>query len=121
MLKELERPEIQKYYTTNEIAVLLNTTPATIRSIAHYHNLEYKIVATTKSRQAMFTYDSYRLIKEVHENGRAKSVRLVKELKEKQLEEECTAELHPLVKDKRWLSTKNWPDITPKSFEDLED
>jgi len=28
---------------------------------------------------------------------------------------------HPLVKDKRWLERKNWPNIVPQCFEDLGD
>ena len=28
---------------------------------------------------------------------------------------------HPLVTDKRWLKTNNWPDTTPKCFEDLNE
>lgn len=110
-------PDTQKLYTTNEIAHLLNITAATVRSIAYYHNIEYKVISTIKSRQAMFTYDAYRMIKEIHETGRAKDVQEAKkarELEEGQTLEE--ADLHPLVKDKRFLKLGYFPETVPDCF-----
>ena len=112
-----QKPETQKYYTTNEIAHLLNTTASTVRSIAYYHNIEYKVCSTTKSRQSMFTYEAYRQIKEIHETGRAKNVQEAKKARE--LEEGQTlaeADLHPLVKDKRFLKLNYFPETVPSCF-----
>lgn len=113
----ISSPDTQKLYTTNEIAHLLNITAATVRSIAYYHNIEYKVISTIKSRQAMFTYDAYRMIKEIHETGRAKDVQEAKrarELEEGQTLEE--ADLHPLVKDKRFLKLGYFPETVPDCF-----
>ena len=112
-------PDAQKLYTTNEIAHLLNITAATVRSIAYYHNIEYKVIPTIQSRQSLFTYDAYRIIKEIHETGRAKNVKAAKEQREREEEERSIleeADLHPLVTDKRFLKLGYFPETVPDCF-----
>lgn len=67
------RPDIQKVYTTKEVADLLDTSEAIVRGIVQYHNLDQKIVSTTSSRVAIYTYDTVRQIKEIHEARQKKN------------------------------------------------
>lgn len=123
MLKELERPEVQKIYTTQEIADYLETSASIIRNIAHYYNIEKKVCPTKNSRAAYYTYDSVRLIKEHYEAKRNKerqdAISRMKVVKPELTLDEMK-KLHPLVTEERFLNLNYWPDITPKCFVDLD-
>ena len=112
------RPDIQKVYTTKEVADLLDTSEAIVRGIVQYHNLDQKIVPTTSSRVAVYTYDTVRQIKEIHE-ARQKRMKMSEQKKIlANLETDEQEELHPLVKDKRFLKLNYFPETVPSCFEE---
>ena len=115
------RPEVQKVYTTKEVAELLDVSEAIIRGIVQYHNLDQSIVSTKSSRVAIYSYDTVRQIKEIHE-ARLNKIKMSEQkrmLKEMQTDED--AQLHPLVTDKRCLKLSYWPDIVPNCFKECEE
>lgn len=115
-------PEVQKIYTTNEVAQLLNCTAATVRSIVYYHHLDYSVRPTSKTKESFYYYDTYRQIKEIHEKGRAsyKAKQAIKKTETAYSLEEMQA-AHPLVKDLRFFRLTYFPDTTPKCFLDLDE
>ena len=117
-----QRPEKQKVYTIQETADLLDTSCDEIRRIVNYYKVKHEIVTTKQSRAIVIDYDSFRLVKEIHEEKEKKKEQAKKaaQLKAQKPEEDTTsAEDHPLVKDKRCLKLSWWPDILPNCFEDM--
>lgn len=114
-----QRPDIQKVYTTRELADLLNTTDAQIRNIANYYHIEYKVIKTQKSRAMIFDYDAARLVKARHEVRLQKKKQLA--ITERQAPTEIEKlEDHRLVTDKRCLNLNYWPDTTPDCFKEVD-
>lgn len=116
-----QRPEVQKVYTTKEVAELLDTSEAIVRGIVQYHHLDQSIVSTKSTRAAIYSYDTVRQIKEIHE-ARCKRInvneqkRRLAELEEKEMTE--LEEQHPLVIDKRFLKLNYFPETVPSCFEE---
>ena len=115
MFSVTQRPEIQKIYTVQEIADLLETSCETVRNITNHYKVEHKIESTKKSRAAIYTYDAMRQIEAYYKERQRKAIKKTKKV------EEVTeviegAELHPLVTDKRCLKLSWWPDIVPECF-----
>lgn len=115
-----QRPDVQKIYTTRELADLLNTTDAQIRNIANYYHIEYKIVKTNNSRAMIFDYDAARLVKERYEVRlqKKKQLAITERQDPKEIEE---LEDHRLVIDKRFLDLSYWPDIVPDCFKECKE
>ena len=116
-----QRPEKQKVYTIQETADLLDTSCDEIRRIVNYYKVKHEIVTTKQSRAIVIDYDSFRLVKEIHEEKEKKKEQAKKaaQLKAQKPEEDVTsAEDHPLVKDKRCLKLSWWPDIVPNCFDE---
>lgn len=115
------RPDVQKVYTTEEVAELLEVSTAIVRSIVVYNNLDQKVLPTDKGRRAYYTYDTFRQIKAIHENKLKKRNAFIKNKQNKQTEtNEADADAHPLVINKRWLKLNEWPDTIPDYFKELE-
>lgn len=112
------KPDIQKVYTTREVADLLNISDGMVRGIVNYHGLDQQIVITKNSRAAVYTYDTVRQIKEIHE-AREKKMKVAEQQKLiKNMETDEEAALHPLVKDKRFLKLSYFPETVPNCFEE---
>lgn len=122
MLKELERPEVQKIYTTEEIAMILDVSTARVRNIANYYHIEHTVLPTSNSRAAVYSYDAMRQIKECYETMKKKSDRLklqqIAESIQKSNDQEASENEHPLVTDKRFLKLSYFPETTPSCFEE---
>ena len=119
-----QRPDAQKLYTVQGVADLLETSCDEVRRIIGYYKVKHEIVRTKQSRAIMVDYDSYRLIKDVHEEKDKRREEAAKAalLKAQKAEEETSgAESHPLVKDKRWLKLSEWPDTIPDCFKECEE
>lgn len=116
------RPDIQKIYTTEEIAEYLDTTCSTVRNIASYYKIERCVSPTKTTRAAFYTWDAVRKIKEHYEAKKDKVRQML--LRQKYAQSDPTQEeleiLHPLVKDKEYLKFSVWPDIEPECFKDLD-
>ena len=118
-----QRPDVQKFYTVQEVADLLETSCDEVRRIIGYYKVKHEIVRTKQSRAIMVDYDSYRLIKDVHEEKDKRREEAAKAalLKAQKAEDETSgAESHPLVKDKRWLKLSEWPDTIPDCFKEVD-
>lgn len=116
-----QKPEVQKIYTTNEIALLLNTSAAIVRNIVGYYNIPHSIAPTGNSRAAYYSYDTMRIIKQYYEAIQNRADAHQKALLRKKLnEEENEAEEndHPLVTDKRFLKLSYFPDVIPECFKE---
>ncbi len=112
------KPDVQKVYTTKEVAYLLDTSEAIVRGIVQYHNLDQSIVSTTATRTAIYSYDTVRQIKEIHE-ARQKKMKMCEQKRIlESMETEEQEELHPLVKDKRFLKLSYFPEVVLNCFED---
>ena len=111
-----QRPEKQKVYTTEEIAYLLDTSCEKIRQITNYYRVERTVVSTKKSRASVYTYDAMRQIEAYFKMRQQKAEQKKVKQQEPKVCEDESAELHPLVKDKRCLKLNWWPDIVPSYF-----
>lgn len=118
-----EKPDIQKVYTVQETADLLEASCDEVRKIISYRNIAHKVVATKQSRAILLDYDAVRLVKEYHDEKvrkRKEAARHAENEKQKHEEETVGAEDHPLVTDKRFLKLSYFPDIVPDCFKELE-
>lgn len=118
-----QRPDVQKFYSVQETADLLDTSCDEVRRIVLYYKVKHETVRTRQSKAIMLDYDAYRLVKDIHEEKEQKRKEAAKnaELKKQKHEEETDgAEKHPLVKDKRFLSLSFFPDVIPDCFKEVE-
>ena len=118
-----QRPDVQKFYTVQETADLLDTSCDEVRRIIGYYKVKHEVVITKQSRAIMLDYDSFRLVKNVYDEKQKRKAAALKAtaLKKDKPEEETTgAEDHPLVTDKRWLKLNEWPDVIPECFKECE-
>ena len=53
-----QRPDVQKFYTVQEVADLLETSCDEVRRIIGYYKVKHEIVRTKQSRAIMVDYDS---------------------------------------------------------------
>ena len=118
MLKELEKPEVQRVYTTAEIAMYLNTSEYAIRNIANYYRIDKVISPTKNSRAAFYSYEAVRLIKSHFDakKNKEKQKQIKAQVSKPDLSLEELRKLHPLVKDDRFFNTSFFPDVTPECF-----
>ena len=119
-----QRPDVQKFYTVQETADLLDTSCDEVRRIIGYYKVKHEVVITKQSRAIMLDYDSFRLVKNVYDEKQKRKAAALKAtaLKKDKPEEETTgAEDHPLVTDKRWLKLNEWPDTIPDCFKECEE
>ena len=119
-----QRPDVQKFYTVQETADLLDTSCDEVRRIIGYYKVKHEVVITKQSRAIMLDYDSFRLVKNVYDEKQKRKAAALKAtaLKKDKSEEETTgAEDHPLVTDKRWLKLNEWPDTIPDCFKECEE
>jgi hypothetical protein len=115
-----QRPDVQKFYTTQEVADLLDTSTDKIRNIVSYYHIAHEIVQTKISRAMLLNYDAVRLVKAYYEKRQKAFVKIPKAA-EKPEEETEGAENHPLVTNKRWLKLNEWPDTIPECFKECEE
>lgn len=119
-----QRPKKLKIYTTEEAAELLNTSCDDVRRIINYYKIDHQLISTKKSRVIIMTYDALKLVAEYckqriqRREEMARKAEIRKQLAEEVLTSE--AELHPLVKDKRFLNLNYWPDVIPDCFKEVE-
>ena len=111
----------QNYYTTNQVADLAGVSASYVCVTAAKHNI-YKIVKPSdKSKKAYFPKESAEKLLEIIADMRQRRRNIQKRVEEKKAAENtASAELHPLVTDKKFLITTYFPDITPKCFMDLD-
>ena len=120
-----QRPEKQKVYTIQETADLLDTSCDEIRRIVNYYKVKHEIVTTKQSRAIVIDYDSFRLVKEIHEEKekkkeQAKKQKRLHNLRRRKAKEDERAEDHPLVTDKRCLKLSYWPDVITDCFKEVD-
>ena len=119
-----QRPDVQKFYSVQETADLLDTSCDEVRRIVLYYKVKHETVRTRQSKAIMLDYDAYRLVKDIHEEKEQRRKEAAKnaELKKQKHEEETDgAEKHPLVKDKRFLSLSYFPNVIPDCFKECEE
>ena len=121
-----QRPDVQKFYTVQETADLLDTSCDEIRRIVLYYKVKHETVRTKQSKAIMLDYDAYRLVKDIHEEKeqRRKEAAERAVIKRQKAEEENGADdasAHPLVKDKRFLKLSFFPDVIPECFKECEE
>lgn len=120
-----QRPDVQKVYTTQEIADILDTTMNDIGRMVCYYKIPHEIIKTKRSRQIILDYDAYRRVKDLFEEKirkreeAAKRAEIRKQIAEKETTE--AAELHPLVTNKDFLKLSVWPDVVPDCFKECEE
>ena len=119
-----QRPDVQKFYTTQEVADLLDTTMNDVSRIVNYYKIPHTTVKANRSRQILLDYDAYRLVK-LHFEEKVKwreEAKRKAELKAQGAVEDLElADAHPLVTDKRWLKLNEWPDVIPDCFKECEE
>jgi len=119
-----QRPEVQKFYTVQETADLLDTSCDEVRRIIGYYKIKHEVVVTKQSRAIMLDYDNFRLVKSISEEKQKRREEAAKEAelkKQKHEEETDGAENHPLVTDKRFLKLSYFPDVIPDCFKECEE
>ena len=119
-----QRPDVQKFYTVQETADLLDTSYYEVRRIVLYYKVKHETVRTKQSRAIMLDYDSFRLVKNVYDEKQKRKAAALKAtaLKKDKPEEETTgAEDHPLVTNKEFLKLSVWPDVIPDCFKECEE
>lgn len=113
-----QRPEVQKVYTTQEIAFLLDISEFHVRNIVSYYKIEKDIVQSKSKRIAVYSYDNVRLIKQHWLTRKDKKEQ--QKIKPQKTQYVFNEADHPLVKDKRCLDFKYWPDVVPDCFKECE-
>lgn len=113
MLKELDKPAEQHIFTVQEIADALDCSCDIVRNLANYYHIEHNIVPNSKSRQSMFDYQGFKQIKDIYEQRKNKTKKVIKNA----APADASEEEHPLVKDKRCLKMGFWPETVPSCFE----
>lgn len=118
-----QRPDVQKLYSTAEIAEMLDCTTSVIRNItSYYHITAEKRTQKKNVRMVLYSYESFKLIKEYREARRDKEKRrMIKESPVMTEEEIAALEDHSLVIDKRCLDFNYWPDTVPACFQECEE
>ena len=121
-----QRPDVQKFYTVQETADLLDTSCDEVRRIVLYYKVKHETVRTRQSKAIMLDYDAYRLVKDIHEEKeqRRKEAAERAVIRKQKAEEENGADdesAHPLVKDKRFLKLSFFPDVIPDCFKECEE
>ena len=121
-----QRPDVQKFYTVQETADLLDTSCDEVRRIVLYYKVKHETVRTKQSKAIMLDYDAYRLVKDIHEEKeqRRKEAAERAVIRKQKAEEENGADdesAHPLVKDKRFLKLSFFPDVIPECFKECEE
>lgn len=114
----MNKPDVQKFYTTQEIAFLLDISEFHVRNIVSYYKIEKDIVQSKSKRIAVYSYDNVRLIKQ-HWLAR-KNKKKQQKIKPQKTQCVFNEEDHPLIKDKRCLDFKYWPDVIPDCFKECE-
>ena len=100
-----QRPEIERKFTTEEVARALGVTGATISAICSKYGIIIEL--TDHGRKALYTHENLLEIR-AHLGGNQTRY-TPPPLVEK-------AEDHPLVTDERCLRLNYWPDTVPKCF-----
>lgn len=111
----------KNYYTTKQISELTGVTPSCVSNTAKRHKIDKIVRATVQSRVGYFAKeDAEKLIKLIQTNvdRRFKAAKKIEPCKVETLE---SAELHPLVKDKRCLRLSWWPDTIPVCLQEAEE
>ena len=119
-----QRPDVQKFYTVQETADLLDTSCDEVRRIVLHYKVKHETVRTRRSRAIMLDYDAYRLVKLHFEEKvkRREEARKKAELKAQGAVEGAElAEAHPLVTDKRWFKLNEWPDVLPSCLQETDE
>ena len=121
-----QRPDVQKFYSVQETADLLDTSCDEVRRIVLYYKVKHETVRTRQSKAIMLDYDAYRLVKNIHEEKekRRKEAAERAVIRKQKAEEENGADdasAHPLVKDKRFLKLSFFPDVIPECFKECEE
>ncbi len=121
-----QRPDVQKFYTVQETADLLDTSCEEVRRIVLYYKVKHETVRTKQSKAIMLDYDAYRLVKNIHEEKeqRRKEAAERAVIKRQKAEEENGADdasAHPLIKDKRFLKLSFFPDVIPDCFKEIKE
>ena len=115
--------EEQRFFTTEDIAKMLDCTPSVIRNItSYYHISSEEMVRDKRVKYAVYSYQAFKRIKWYRERRLAKSK--AKELvcyTERTEEEIAALEDHSLVTDKRCLDLNYWPDVVPSCFAETEE
>jgi t-SNARE complex subunit (syntaxin) len=102
---------------------MLDCTTSVIRNItSYYHITAEKRTQKKNVRMVLYSYESFKLIKEYHEARRNKEKRrMIKESPAMTEEEVAALEDHSLVIDKRCLDFNYWPDTVPACFQECEE
>ena len=111
-----QRPDVQKVYTTKEVAQLLDVTEAVVRGIVKQHDLDFSVCSTKNSRAAFYSYDTVRQIKAYHDAivQKQEKYRLdkIKAMQDQSISNEEMKALHPLVTDERFFKLSYFPDVS---------
>ena len=115
--------EEQRFFTTEDIARMLDCTTSVIRNItSYYHISSEEMVRDKRVKYAVYSYQAFKRIKWYRERRLSKAKAKQSELYTERTEEEIAAlEDHSLVTDKRCLDLNYWPDIVPSCFAETEE
>lgn len=115
--------EEQRFFTTEDIAKMLDCTPSVIRNITSYYHIgSEEMVRDKRVKYAVYSYQAFKKIKWYRERRLAKSKAKELVLYTERTEEEIAAlEDHSLVTDKRCLDLNYWPDVVPSCFAETEE
>ena len=115
--------EEQRFFTTEDIAKILDCTPSVIRNItSYYHINSEEMVRDKRVKYAVYSYQAFKEIKWYRDRRLAKARAKYSELFPERTEEEIAAlEDHSLVTDKRCLDLNYWPDVIPSCFAETEE
>lgn len=115
--------EEQRFFTTEDIAKMLDCTPSVIRNITSYYHIgSEEMVRDKRVKYAVYSYQAFKKIKWYHDRRLAKAKAKELVLYIERTEEEIAAlEDHSLVTDKRCLDLNYWPDVVPSCFAETEE
>lgn len=120
-----QRPEEDRMFSTEEVAVILDVTGPTVSNIAK----KTKVVAERRKNKrgggcsCFYTWQQIRIMIEFHDSnkpGTNKQNNKSSSLPGKNKSIEQLRKEHPLVKDARFFSLSYFPAIIPNCFEEID-
>ena len=118
-------PEVNRTFTTQEIAIACNCTLPTVRGFADKYGYEpLQVLKCDEGKKAIWDYVFYKAFKDYMQLSIAKRKEMNKKAKETTPEPtnlEELKKLHPHVTDIRCFNLNFWPDTIPENLKEYTD
>ena len=117
---EEKNKQFEGFYTTSQIADMLNCSKSWISYISCRYKIDHALTSDHNSKVAYYSQEAVNKILEIAELKKKQKCTPQK-ITEIAQQQTASAEDHPLVKDLRCLNFRYWPDIVPNCFKELDE